>query len=340
MDKQAEKTVITIIGLGQIGTSIGLALQPYEERITRVGHTKKFGEANHAKSIGAVDKAALNLHDAVRNAAVVVLALPMHELKGVLQLISEDLKEGTVVLDTSPVPSVAAAWASEHLPKRAFFISFTPVLNPKNLLGPEHGIESARADLFHNGMFAVTAGPEASSEALKVGSDLASMMQAAPLFADAAEIDSYMASTHLLPQLMAASLAKINQASSGWGENRRVAGRAYAQLTNLLLNTDRAPSLAVSVLNNREHVLRVLDELLADLGLLKEEISEADQQTLVDRFEAAQQGREKWFQQRMAAQWFTDQDELMDLAQASSPLGQMFGGIAPRPKPKPKPRNQ
>jgi hypothetical protein len=60
----------------------------------------------------------------------------------------------------------------------------------------------------------------------------------------------------------------------------------------------------------------------------------------VDRFETAQQGREKWFQQRMAAQWFTDQDELMDLAQASSPLGQMFGGIAPRPKPKPKPRNQ
>ena len=82
-----DKTRILIVGLGQIGSSIGLALQAHSDRLHRVGHTRIFGSGNHAKKIGAVDKVAINLPAAVRKAKIIVLALPMDHVENTLELI-------------------------------------------------------------------------------------------------------------------------------------------------------------------------------------------------------------------------------------------------------------
>ena len=326
-----EKAVITIIGLGQIGTSVGLALQSYSDRLLRIGHTRQFGDGNHAKTLGAVDKVMINLPDSVREADVVVIALPMHELKAIMEFIAQDLKEGAVVLDTSPVPSVAAEWAETCLPEGRYFVSFTPVLNPKNISSPEHGIQSARADLFKDGLFAITSRMAASSEALKVAADLSTMMQSAPFFADAAEIDSYMASTHLLPQLLAASLVKVTQDAPGWDESRKIAGRPYAQLTNLVGNTDRALSLALSAQLDKENVMRVLDNLIVDLQTMRSQIADGNE-ALTKRIEHARDARAKWWTQRQEAEWMAER-MAMDLSEAGNPFGQLFG-IRPRKRPR------
>lgn len=72
-------TQITIIGLGQIGTSIGLALAKQKESILRVGHDKESKTARTAKKMGAVDKVFINLFSAVENADFIVLALPLDQ---------------------------------------------------------------------------------------------------------------------------------------------------------------------------------------------------------------------------------------------------------------------
>jgi prephenate dehydrogenase len=328
-----EKAVITIIGLGQIGTSIGLALQTHEDRLLRIGHTRQFGDGNHAKTLGAVDKVMINLPDSVRSADVVVLALPMHEVRAMLEFIAQDLKEGAVVLDTSPVPSVAISWAEEFFPQDRYFVGFTPVLNPKNLITAEHGIQAAKADLFKDGLFVITSGMRATSEALKVAADLATMMQAAPLFADTTEVDSYMARVHLLPQLVAASMVKVTQETAGWDESRKIAGRPYAQVTNIVGNADRAHALALSAHLDKEHVLRALDAVIEDLHRMREQLSAGDD-AMTKRIEQARAARAKWWSERQEAEWMTERAAL-DLSQAGNPFGQLFG-IRPRPRPKKK----
>jgi prephenate dehydrogenase len=57
----AEKAQITIVGLGSIGTSIGLALRQSEEPLLIVGHDKDPGNAGAAKKLKAVDKTSWNL---------------------------------------------------------------------------------------------------------------------------------------------------------------------------------------------------------------------------------------------------------------------------------------
>jgi prephenate dehydrogenase len=72
---------ITIIGLGQIGTSVGLALADKTELVYRLGHDRELGKARKAKKMGALDKVSLNLPSAVRDADLVLLALPVGSVR-------------------------------------------------------------------------------------------------------------------------------------------------------------------------------------------------------------------------------------------------------------------
>ena len=55
------KIQITIIGLGQVGASIGLALAPKSDLIDRIGYDVDPKVMHQAPKLGAVDKTSSNL---------------------------------------------------------------------------------------------------------------------------------------------------------------------------------------------------------------------------------------------------------------------------------------
>ena len=119
---------VTIIGLGQIGASIGMALAQHPDKLFRVGHDKAFNVEREAQKKDAVDKAEHNLPNAVREAKLVILALPVTEIRETLGFIAQDLQAGTVILDTAPVKAEVAKWAKEFLPENCFYIGIVPAL--------------------------------------------------------------------------------------------------------------------------------------------------------------------------------------------------------------------
>ncbi len=296
-------TQITIVGLGQIGASVGLALQKQGGQFQRVGHDREPGQANKAQKMGAVDKVAFNLPSVVKDADIVFLALPLSEVRDMLALIAPDLKEGAVVLDSSPVRAAANAWAQELLPAGRYFVGFTPMLNPLFLYEFSGGTDSAHADLFDHGMVAITAPPRTASAAVKLATDLAELVGAKPLFADVAEVDSYMAATHLLPQLLAASLANATVNRAGWQEGRKFAGRAYTQVSGGITAMDTPTALAAAALLNYENITRVLDGLIAEIEGIKQDVLQAARGDLEKRLEQARKGRAQWWAERAAANW-------------------------------------
>jgi prephenate dehydrogenase len=56
--------------------------------------------------MGAVDHTSLNLHAAVEKADVVILAIPVDEVRSTLEMIAPDLQPNALVIDTSPIKSV------------------------------------------------------------------------------------------------------------------------------------------------------------------------------------------------------------------------------------------
>ncbi len=72
---------MTIVGLGRIGLSIGLALKDNPHQIMRIGNDADPQIEQKALKMGALDEAIHNLHAATADADIVILAVPMDEVR-------------------------------------------------------------------------------------------------------------------------------------------------------------------------------------------------------------------------------------------------------------------
>lgn len=315
---------ITIIGMGQIGGSIGLALAAHKELVQRVGHDRDFQVARTAGKMGIVDRVSHNLPSSVKGSDIVILALPIDQIHDCLGLIASELKEDAVVMDTAPVKESTIRWAKELLPADRHYVGLTPVINPGYLYSHEKGIESAHAELFQSGMIGIVAPPHTPSEAIKLASDLTRLLGSIPLFADPLEIDSLMAATHILPQIMAVALLNMTVDQPGWREARKVAGRGYAQVTAPVGEMDDPAALTSAALNGSDNVQRVLGSLIATLQAIRLELEEGDQEALSERLERAYRGHEQWWKDRQKADWAAEEMPQARV-QSSSVLGNLLG---------------
>ena len=296
---------ITIIGLGQIGGSIGLALGGQKSALKRVGHDKKADVERAAQSKGAVDEVNHNLPSAVRDAEIVMLCLPVSQVRETLELIAPDLKEDVVVMDTSPVKSGVFEWARAILPPKRYLIGLVPAINPDVLHEIKFGFEAARADLFQKGLMIVDAPRGTPGDVVQLASDLARLLGSDPLLADPIESDGLMARMHLLPQLTAAALLNATVDQPGWMEARKVGGRAFAAVTAGLAYQDEIDSLRISAMQNRASTVYALDVMIAALQGMRNDLDAGDEDGIAARLEQALEGRNNWMRDRLLAEWAT-----------------------------------
>lgn len=293
---------ITIIGLGQIGTSIGLSLASQTERIKRVGHDRELVVQNKAKSMGAFDTVNYNLPASVEGADVVLLCLPLDQIEETLKFIAPDLREDAVVMDFSPQKSVVQRWFQQHIPAGRHYIGLVAAINPELLYQPHEGIESARADLFEKATIGIAAPASTPGKALELADDLVRLIGAKTIFLDLQEADGMMMMAHLLPQMMSVALLNATVGQPGWTEARRFAGRPFAMST-ASIGDDPAEALEQVLLNNPESATRALDMAIGALTHLREAVNKGDQADIEKRLHLAFDDRKKWLTERQRAEW-------------------------------------
>jgi prephenate dehydrogenase len=314
---------ITIVGLGQIGASAGLALAEHKSLLHRVGHDKEPEVAKKAQKAGAVDEIKFNLPAAVREAKIVLLSLPMHEMRTTLETIAADLPEGAVVMDTAPVKEPVAKWAQEILPEGRYYVGLVPAINPRYLHRSETSVETAAADLFKDGLISLNALAGVPEEAVKLASDVIHLLGATPLYGDMVESDGLMTGVHIIPQLMAVALLDATVDQPGWNDARKLAGRPFATLTSAAAYQDGFEALTEAALLNQKNVTRVLDDVIDVLGDLRQDIAEGDRDGVSDRIERALKGRQRWLVERFSADWA--EGEKPDLSELPSLWERMLG---------------
>ncbi len=316
---------ISIVGLGQIGASIGLALAEQDAVLRRVGHDREIQIARFAEKQGAVDQVMTNLPNAVREADIVILSLPVDQIQETMEIIAPVLKDDAVVMDTGPIKDVVDRWALELMSAERHYVGLTPVINPAYLHLADSGAGAARADLFRGGLIAIAAPPRTNSAAIKLAADLTRLLGATAFFVDPVEMDGLMAATHLLPQVLAAGLLNATIDQPGWREGRKVAGKAYAEATAPIVYLDDVRALTTSVLLNRENVIRNLDSTIAALQAIRGDIESEDETALEQRLERARTGRIVWWQQREAGDWLSEEIPSTNLSDEPGILGRLFG---------------
>ncbi|MBI2322593.1 MAG: prephenate dehydrogenase/arogenate dehydrogenase family protein, partial [Chloroflexi bacterium] len=111
---------ITIVGLGLIGGSLGLALRRGQVEHELVGYDADAQAARAAQRRGAVDRAVGDLGAAIDGARLVVLATPVLAVRELLAALGPLLAPGCVVTDTASTKTAVLRWAAELLPDVAF----------------------------------------------------------------------------------------------------------------------------------------------------------------------------------------------------------------------------
>lgn len=320
---------VTIIGLGQIGASIGLALAEHAELVKRVGSDQDSKTAQQAKRINAVDETAVRLPSVVSKSDVVLLAIPVDQMRVMLEIVAPEMKAGAVLMDTAPIKAKIADWAEELLPEGCSYVGLTPVIAPQYLLSEDSGISAAHADLFQDGLIAISSPPGTDSKAIKLAADIVRLVGASPLFTDLVEIDGLMTATHIVPQIMGAALLNATVDQPGWREARKFAGRAYAEVSGPIMHVGEPGALSSTAMLNRENVVRVLDSVIASIQVLRDDIQQDNTEALIKRLGRAREGRERWWQERQEANWAAEgRPKIENTSIASSIFGELlrFGG--------------
>jgi prephenate dehydrogenase len=267
---------ITIVGLGLIGGSLGLALKASGlPGITIVGHDRERGAESEARRIGAIDEAEHNLPRAVEGASLVIIATPVVAVREVMQQIAPDLTDGTIVTDTASTKAEVMRWAKEILPDGVSFVGGHPMAGKET-----SGIAAAEATLFREKAYCICPSVTASESAVKTITGLANSVGAEPLFIDPEEHDQYAAAISHLPMVMSTALFSLMHSSPSWEDMAQLASSGFRDATRLA-SSDASMTHDI-VTTNREAIIHWLERMERELARFRKLLEDANDTELLE----------------------------------------------------------
>ncbi len=198
---------VAVLGVGLIGGSIGLAARR-RGGAEVCGYDADAGVRERALALGAIDRAAADVADAVRGADVVFVATPVGALAQTVREALEHASAGCVVSDVGSTKRVLADASSDER-----FIGGHPLAGAETT-----GVEHAREDLFEGAVWYLTPARESTAGVLYERLHrLLTTLGAQPTAIDADTHDRLLAVVSHLPHVLANLLAA--QAASTLGDS-------------------------------------------------------------------------------------------------------------------------
>src|SRR5271154_4660908 len=194
---------VAILGTGLIGGSFGLALHRSDPTITIAGWDKQ-AILGRALELGAITNASSSLEDAVSEADLVYVALPISVTLESLPAIAAAAKSGALITDACSTKSVICNLAAKTFNNGAKFLGGHPVA-----VKEISGINRATPDLFCGAHYALVSAPEDGDARVQEFIALIRKLGAEPLLCDAETHDWAAGIVSHLPQLVALALARV-----------------------------------------------------------------------------------------------------------------------------------
>jgi prephenate dehydrogenase len=276
---------VTIVGLGLIGGSWGLALKKHGFSGCRVGCDRP-EILQRAVALGALDECAADLAAAVRGAELIILATPVAVILELLPPLKGHASPRALVTDVGSTKRLISQRAREVFGEEPLFLGGHP------LAGKERsGLEHADASLFENARYVLTPlDPGHRSEArVKAFASLLETLGARPYWSDASSHDRAVAFLSHLPQLLSSGLASlIADESAGQRLPLELAASGFRDVTRLAEGP--YPVWRDICLTNIENIQRALEALIEKLEAMKMHLSDRE---LEREFKQALKLREK-----------------------------------------------
>ena len=277
---------LVIIGPGLLGTSIAMGLKQrgFSGAITALGRSQV--TLDHASQTGVYERCTDDPAEALTDATLAVIAVPLSGFRAVFAQIAEYADPGLVITD------VGSTKASVIADARACLDDLSRVIGAHPMAGSEKsGPTAANPDLFVGKPCILTVTEQDDPDAVSQVTSIWRTLGMSILTMTPKEHDEKVAVVSHLPHLAAVMLVRVAEqmggldlASTGYRDTTRLASSNPPMRADILRANRDAVRDAVAAL--REQCDRV-DQLLAC----------ADRDQIVDLLEHAARSREHWIAQ-------------------------------------------
>lgn len=288
---------ITIVGLGLIGTSLGMALRSADPKESPLGEVTIAGFDRDPRAIKeargrlAIDREARSLAEAVRDAQIVVVATPVQAVREVFGQLATLLPAGAVVTDVSSTKAEVSAWAQQLLPSGVAFVGGHPMAGKE-----QAGAAAADPALFSGAIYCLTAGRGTPQAAIDAVEAIVRAAGAKPYYIDPEEHDAYVAGISHLPLLLSVGLVEITSASPAWKELAPLAATGFRDVSRLASGD---PEMHRDILmTNKAGLARWINDMVRFLLDTRDQIEAGDVAAIEDLLRRARASRDAWLESR------------------------------------------
>src|ERR671923_1644422 len=255
---------IAVLGVGLIGGSIGLAAREHVEDAEVVGFGRSPERLERARELGAIDRGAASVEDALAGAEACFACGPVGALPAQVRAALAAADPGCVVTD---VGSTKRRLVESVQDER--YIGGHPIAGAET-----SGVEHARADLFQGAIWYLTPLERSSGLLYERLHRLVVSFGARPVAIDAAAHDRLLATVSHLPHVLANVL--VSQAARELARGDEPLPRVGPSFRDATRVAGASSSVWADIyLANREAIADEIDELVERLqqvaGWLREE---------------------------------------------------------------------
>lgn len=277
---------LTIIGVGLIGGSLARALRAANAVQNITGYGRTISHLQQALELNVIDRVASNIKDAVADADVVVLAVPVETLIDFLAQLADVLLDKTIVTDVGSVKGNILEAAKKNL--GTHFSRFVP---GHPIAGTEKsGVANSFPELFQQHKVILTPEANTDTNAISVIQNMWQQAGAEVVLMNSDKHDQLLAASSHLPHILAYALVENLVRRDDYEEIFDLAAGGFRDFTRIASSD---PEMWRDIcMANRDALLESLHGFQKDLKKIYAAIKEGDGDTLSEIFSRAKQARD------------------------------------------------
>ena len=276
---------VTIVGVGLIGASLGLALKKagVVTKVLGVGRSKE--NLDQAQKMGAID-GVVDLVEATKQSDVIVLCMPVAQMRAAFEIIEPHLEPRTMITDAGSTKGDVILAAKEVLGKKVCqFVPAHPIAG-----GAQHGASAAKADLFQGKQTIVCPLQENSPEDTALIMGFWESIGSVAKKIGVVQHDAIYAAVSHLPHLLSYALMASVVNSEDADQKLDHVGAGFKDFTRIAASS---PEMWRDIcLGNRTAILQELDRYLLIVNHMRKLVAEGDGEGLEKLFNKASKARQ------------------------------------------------
>jgi prephenate dehydrogenase len=279
---------VTLIGVGLLGGSLGLALRQRQLAKTVTGFVRRAASVRECLDVGAVDVATRDIQKAVENADLIILCTPISQMRPLVAEFLPVVKVGAIITDVGSAKADLVQQLERLVSSvGAHFVGSHPMAGAEKM-----GVKASRPGLFVNAICIITPTGNSNARAVRNVSELWRAVGSHVMRLTPAQHDALVSRSSHLPHLVAAALANLVLDPVWPKEQRKLCANGFRDTTRI---ASGSPEMWRDIgLANQKHLEKALGLFINRLESVRKLIARGNPKQIEAFLEQAKFRRDKW----------------------------------------------